>query len=642
MKTKGISIVERHGEKAVVGVFAVLALGAVAWQFLGTGNRVTIENNQKVEPDRAYESITRKAEQIAGQLADPNPAQGIPESVPDAVALVRQRIDQGLTRADDPLPVAFGLSVGESEVVIPEDARFAAAELPALSSAVAAQYLVTLNPLAVADSPALDEVAPEAQPFDVRAVSVQASFPAAEFRRALEEDPDGSGPLSAMPRTFWLNRTALLDVVLERQRVNADGTMGPVERAPASPRAVSFADQVSPGMSPGEFQTTAREARASLGAVVQPPFPPTIAGDIWAPPAQVSTGEVVAVNADMANLQRQLANREREREDVERRIEAATSEQARSGLQARLTQLEADIDRIELAILEIDDRNQTSASSDDQPAGLPAPQNIESAESITLVAHDLTAQPGETYRYRLSLGVTNPLFPWGANLQEDQRDLAADPILYTEPSAWSEPVRVAPKAQVFFTRAAGGQDASAVGGFRVGDASAEVFGLYYGHWRGSGSRLSPGDALSATITLPEGLPIFQIDTPEDGAPTVVGQDSAPETFSVALDGAMLVDVIERSAGASRPDYLAVVRLPDGRLVLRDPDADQRDQAFARARRSAEAGRTATVQDPTPEGQARRATQQRRESRQNREDRASPPASGPRPSSRPRSPGERID
>lgn len=599
MKTKGISIVERHGEKAIVGVFALLALGVVAFQFVGAGNRVTIENNQKVEPDRAFDSITRKAQQVAGQIADPNPASGIPETVPDAAQIVRHRVEQGLLRADEPLPVALGLSVTEEEVAIPDDARFAAIDLPAPSGVAAAQYIVTLNPLAVADSEALASVAPAQQPFDLRAVSVQASFPAAEFRANLEADPDGAGPLSALPRTFWVNRTAILDVRLERQRVNADGSTGPVERVAPSPRAESFASAVSPGMSPGEFQTLAREARTQISLVAQPPFPPTIAGDIWAPPAQVRDGAVVRENAEIANLRRSLEQRDREKADIERRLETATGEQARNSLNARLNALQSDIDRLEARIVELDEQQAAQASDNAAPSGLPEARNIETAQDIAIVAHDLTAKPGEAYRYRLSVGVTNPFFPWGANLQNDQRDLAEQPILYTDATEWSEPIQIAPQAQVFFTRAAGGQDAAAVGGFRVGDASAEVFGLFYGHWRSASSRLAPGDTLSARVPLPQGLQTYLIDIPEGGAPTVVSREPAPTEFAVALNGAMLVDVIERSAGAARPEFIAVVRLPDGRLALRDPDVDQADPALSRARRSAQAGQTATVADPAP-------------------------------------------
>lgn len=597
MKTKGITLFERHGEKAVVGVFAVLALGVVAWQFVGAGNRVTTDTNQKVEPDRAYESITRKAQQIAGQLADPNPAPGIPESVPDAAAIVRQRLSEGLTRADQPLPVALGPSTTGARIAgISDDARYAAVTLPALRDVAVAQYLATLNPLAVADSPALAAIAPAQQPYDVRAVSVQATFPAAQLRAALQADPDGDGPLSPLPRTFWLNRTAILDVRLERQRMNADGSFGPAEAVPASPRAQSYAGAVSPSMNPGEFQNVARDARAAIASVVQPAFPPTIAGDAWTAPANASIRDAgPATPPEMASLMAALDRVERELTEQRAALERATSEQGRANINNRIAALTSEKDRIEVRLVALDEAHASAAQSAGASAsGLPEPRNIESADEIAIVAHDFTARPGETYRYRLSLGVANPFFPFATALKEDQRDLAAEPILYTEPTEWSAPVRVAPPAQVFFTRVAGGQDASAVGGYRVGDASAEVYGLYYGHWRGSASRLAPGDTLAGSITLPQGLKIFEIGEAQQGAggPVVVGEQPAPQTFSVALDGAMLVDVVEKSAGAARPSYLAVVRLPDGRLVLRDPAIDQQDPAFAAARASAAQGAVA--------------------------------------------------
>jgi len=644
VKTKGISIVERHGEKAIVGVFAALALGVVAWQFVGSGNRVTVEGNQKVEPDRAYDAVRRRAEQVAGQIADPNPAAGIPERVPDAYAMIMSRVEEGLRRADEPLPVALGLSTSEFEGASGpiDDARYGEIVLPLLSDAVAAQYLVTLNPLAVVDSEALAAVAPAQQPYDIRAVSVQATLSGAEVRAMLEADPDGDGPLAPLPRTFWLNRTAPLDVRVERQRLLDDGDVGPVEVVPPSPRAVSFADRFSPGISPGEYQTLVRDARAGIASVVQPPFPPTIAGDIWVPPAQAAAGgTVVGQNAELTRLRNQLAARETDRDDVSRRLNAATSDQARNTLTARLETIQLDIDRLKARIVELDAQNAAGAAPQATASSLPEPRNIESSSDIVIVAHDLTAEPGATYRYRVSLGMTNPLFPWAANLQPDQQALAEAPVLYTEPSAWSQPVRVAPPAQVFFTRASGGQEASAVGGFRVGDASAEVFGLYYGHWRGSSNRLAPGDTLAATIPLPDNLPIFDIAIPEEGPPTIAGRQPGPASLTVALEGAMLVDVIEKQAGAARTDFIAVVRLPDGRLVLRDTSADQQDPALAAARRSAAAAASAVITDPstTGTGRAPGASQPARQG-------AAPSSPGSPGSTRPGAPrggpGQRLD
>lgn len=606
MKTKGISIVERHGEKALVGAFALLALGVVAWQFVGSGNRVAVEANQRVEPDRAYESIVRRAQQISGQLNDPNPAPGIPEEVPDAAELVRERIARGLRTPTEPVtafgPVASPFGAGDLRTPPPDDARYAGVLPPAPLEPVAAQYLLTLDPLAVASVPSLAQVAPASQPHDVRAVSVQASFPAGAFRQSLEQDPDGAGPLSALPRTFWLNRTAILGVRLERQRLNDDGTTGQVEPVPASPGALSLLDRLSPGMSPGEFQTITRDARQNVGAIAQPRFPPAIAGDPWTPPAQRASATPTSGPSDeTAGLLRTRANLERNLEIEKGRLSSAANEQARQVINTRIARLENDIATINQRLVDAGHgASQPQTGQTPAPApSLPEARNIENADEIVLIAHDMTATPGATYRYRVRVGVANPLFPWATSIHEEQRSIAEEPIVFSEPSPWTAPVRIAPDAQAFVTRAAGGQDSAAVGGFRIGDITAEVFGLYFGHWRGSSVRLNPGDTLSASVSLPQGLRTFQIEQSEGQAPTLGAPVPAPETLTVTLEGAMLLDVIERSAGVEgRVAYLAVIRTPDGRLALRDPAADQQSPALQAARRSAQAGQSATLSTPT--------------------------------------------
>lgn len=123
-------------------------------------------------------------------------------------------------------------------------------------------------------------------------------------------------------------------------------------------------------------------------------------------------------------------------------------------------------------------------------------------------------------------------------------------------------------------------------------------------------RLNPGDALAATVSMPQGLQLFEIIQEEGQAPALGAASPVPETLQVAMGGAMLLDVIDRSSGAEgRASYLAVLRLPDGRLVLRDPAVDLQSPALQTARRSAQAGQSSTPTAPsagvTPPGGATR-------------------------------------
>ena len=120
---------------------------------------------------------------------------------------------------------------------------------------------------------------------------------------------------------------------------------------------------------------------------------------------------------------------------------------------------------------------------------------------VRVWAHDLTVEPGKTYRYRVIVTTLNPLFqqdrPPDAQkkqyynqlaLMPDEEDLAKAP--------WTDPVQIDPEYYFFL-----------VGGSTENQtATVELWHVYNGRWRHGEFKISPGDPIAGptTISGPDG------------------------------------------------------------------------------------------------------------------------------------------
>lgn len=153
-----------------------------------------------------------------------------------------------------------------------------------------------------------------------------------------------------------------------------------------------------------------------------------------------------------------------------------------------------------------------------QPRQFGQPEQPQSAQSneepeeqvnrtIRVWAHDLTVEPGKTYRYRLIVSVLDPLFKQTQvnetqfeqyhnklALGPDEQELAESP--------WSDEVRIDPAYYFFLV---GGNPSQQ-------RAEVEVWRIFDGAWRSGNFDLNPGDPIGGTITVqtyqgPQELPL---------------------------------------------------------------------------------------------------------------------------------------
>ncbi len=571
MKLKGINLIERHVEKIILIVVVLVFLGVLALQIVAP--RTIDVGGQAVAPAEAFRPAEQAAQSLRAQLDSTDPA------LPDVGASsVLEEFEATLEARNAPRPEVLALGTGirpgvTGAVAEAGDVRYATLTIPAPSAPTPAGYQAAIDPREVIATPALADVLPASQPFDVSAVSVQATFDGTALRDQLDRDdlaPDG--PLRAIPRNWWRGGIQILAVELERQKMNIDGSWGEPEPAPTPPGMLNLASDLSADRTVlGDIQSLVDRARENPRAVVQPAFYRTLNSAEWREPETMASAEIETGGVDP-----EIIRLEARRDEVVKRLEALREQlgggsggrnpgqdpgrtpgrdpdRGRPGrdqpptppsgtpdrgdpqqraIQGRIDRFEAELEDIneELDALGVrvdDNANDPGRGPSRQPGRdvEPAlPTLLENAE-LDVWAHDLTADPDATYRYRLRVVVNNPFFGRRASLMADQQPLAASPTMASAWSPWSEPISVLGDRYFFMVNAA---PADELRGVR---ATAELYRFYYGQWRRASVLVEPGDRLADVAELPE-LQIYdlaalrgdQADDDSQGVPDPRGGD----------------------------------------------------------------------------------------------------------------------
>lgn len=293
MKPKGIKLIELIADKIFLAIFAVVFLVIVAMQFVGGGASVSVGGQADVPIDRAYEEVVTLAERKQAAMASDDVAPETPTNPPDVVARLTEAI--GATDAGETLtqlvrlkPIPGVTGIDDSPQL---SGRYALPRPPTPTRPLASAFGGALDPYELEAAPALAASLLDGgvqQPYDIFAISVEASFDAAAYRTILETDPDGSGPLSALPRNWWNARLEVLDVQLFRREVLADGGFGEEELIPPPPGFASVRDSLTGVLTVGELNQLVRMAEQPERArqIRQPFFYRIIAGEPWTPPSR--------------------------------------------------------------------------------------------------------------------------------------------------------------------------------------------------------------------------------------------------------------------------------------------------------------------------------------------------------------------
>jgi hypothetical protein len=668
MKVKGANFFELHIEKIVMAVVAAVFVLVLVVQLGAEGPTVTV-NNQKTPLEQAYEPAENEAKLVRTRMNAQDPElPEIGERV-DLLARFREARAAELAPRDR---IVFGRTIGLAiDGGDPFDNRqLAELVIPAPGEPAAYSFAATLDPWAVQDTDGLAALLPSGQPYDKAAVSVQATFDSSALNESLSAEPGGE--LSAWPISWWRGSIEILAVRLERQRQNSDGSWPEeVEAVPTPPGLLDIPAELAeqPELSPGELKAAVQEVQRGLAQRVRrPAFYPIIAGEPWVEPREGMrlAGLEIGADPELAALERRLSQVDAGIERGQGELaELGAGPGARQGAQpqqgdrareAQIRRLEGRLEGLrrqrERVVAELTDLGHPpeEPAEEQEPgarrqgqrqggrAGVDS-ESLASGQPIQVWAHDITAEPGETYRYRVVLELNNPAYGQSQFLIEEQRHLAEPVTVLSTPSAWSTPVMAPPMTAFFVTSGSEAQQGAM--GVRMANAGVEVFTFLYGYYRKGAASLEPGDPVAAWADLPEGLPIFDIDQPPPaGGPVMPApvreqgrrarrgqeQDGVLPVRTLAAADAYLLDVYEsaaREAGAvvqGRAPRIVTFGDAQGQVLRRLVGGDRRSPLYGRLSASAAAGRNQGQPGPEPE--------QQEDQRRGREPPVEPPPAPP--------------
>ncbi len=550
MKLKGISPLEQHVEQIVLVTVSGIFLVVVAAQFLLTTNKVTV-GGQELSPGKAFEPAEQKALLLKAQI-DRTDVELPPVPEVTVAEAFRRQLQGSVTPAKS-LASALGPPMMLEGVIDSESSmsarQIAVVPIPAPVPAAAQAYLVTFDPTEPVVIPELKSYLPAEQPMDKAVVSVEARLDGTAIRSALQQ-----GGENAIPSVWWGNdRTAILGVRLEREEMVEPGTWSNLTEVPPPPGRFDGLVEAAK-LKDGMGTVSDLVAEITMGGqqdILQPSFYRTIAGPEWLPPSEAAA-KVPVDEVQISNKVRQIRSLRDLNSRSQLQLEEAgatpaprqpapgntgggkgsaggavapaprqptqTTNNARvQSLQGAIEARDKKIEQLvgELAAVGRDEHGNPLASEPEAPGqGSQQQQQLRLMEdaAVRLWTHDLTAEPGKTYRYRVKFAINNPAFGRAAALVEDQKELAAKPELWSEASEWTPPVAVPADRYYFITSAS---EPSMLGAARV---TAEVYEFFYGFYRKGSVGMEPGDMLVAQAKLPDAgkLLIYDVTQPSPG------------------------------------------------------------------------------------------------------------------------------
>lgn len=595
MKLKGLSTWERYIEYAVLGV-AVLIFGWFAWSTFGTA--ISIKSGaREVTTATVDDELSEVASRLKPRLRDDAPSPmdfGSPRPLLSVFNAARAASIAPADRVGFPgLDLTADLAVNQD--LIAELRTYIEPEIPAPTDVLGHQWFGT-----VATEP-IDEIEGlsgkySGPPHDATWVQVAAKF---DFDEVLRRFGEAQATAAAIPAQWFDERVDVLDMRVERQQLR-NGIWSESMVVEAMPGRLTYRGEIAIG----DVDTTRRDEmlrelriQGRQPEIIAPDFydlkgfsPDGILDpDAW---VEIPEGPEIIDDGPGADLRRRIRNLARQQRQIEQRLEGlrrslarAEAEAARdaggggggslgagggAGSGGASAADQEKINRIRDTIRQTETEQADLARQREdlleQLMQVDAAAAADEAASFGgerwIWAHDLDVEPGDVYRYRMTLDVANPFFGRKPSLYPEQQPLANNVQLASLTSDWSGPIEVQRPSQWFLLRAMAPGTSTTNDVLDAGRVVAEVYRFTDGAWHQDQFQVATGQRLAA---------------PND------------DTFATdwfVLDMLPWLDAGEADRRADRGDWVLLQNLRDGRVqVVRpweqaiDPRLrDLRDQA----------------------------------------------------------------
>lgn len=538
MKIKNINIFERHIEKIIVGVCVLAAVYFLYTYAISGSYKVEVSGVAKT-PAEVEDDIRRAGKNLEANLRNATvPEQLQTLEVAPYAEDFRERFERpilaDIATYEAPIgqPALDPKLLGTGQVL--QNRSYAETKPPQpLNVRARADFgVLDVSP----SSPTYDQlvsVVGDSQPMDVWYVSVQAMYNMGVWRQKQTSEPQDA----RVPGDWTRASSFVVDVVLERQTWDPyAGQWGPVETIDPIPSETNFRDLPQRPSKP-EADRWIQTIQLQQDNLSKPPFAPMTPTRPWLPPdvvGRLTPAQVTRlreIDSEMADLRRQLDGEPSaapvgpasgggrgfdaqfdgaDLSPAARRSMGIGRAPVATGDQSAPMSTKAIIDRMKS--LNSEYLQLVGAKEADQDGDDPlAPQVI---DQVKVWQHDMTVQPGMSYRYRIVVGLVNPLFQ-RIQLGNDQRRTQFFKLVrLSEPSAWTDPITIPEKKQFFVVAS----DPSR----RV--ATVEVWTIFDGAWRTTKFEVQAGDPIGSVRQITSNRMEMDIDLNVDA--TVVDIDTA--------------------------------------------------------------------------------------------------------------------
>lgn len=553
MDPKNPSFVEKHIEKLVLAVAALIVLVVLLYFLILSPFAVEVDR-QMVGPDEAVQTVERKVREVERKYENTTIDA---EDVPAWSRFFTERYEQPAfkqltfsTIMGGEFPNRTILGLGDTELA--ERGTYMLPGAPLVTNLqVRAQHAVFGDTGDDRINQQIIEIIGDETPRDFRYVSVSGILDLNQWAQRLTDVPEQR----QIPSRLWRQTFGLAGVYLQRQTYDpATDSWGETTIVQPLPDQLAFGQ---PGASQTQYNDELAIEHLQLilanqERIARTPFVDTVGGLPWIEPGaegfrlnEEEQARFTQLQQEIDKLNRRISRQRRtlglddnssdDRQPRQGDGQRQQSEQEKQRREAQRQQLEElvmrrdDLMREKNQLLGIDtatgvderaegsfqldwagegqgqyqDRFERNATRNtrNQPQGYPAESDEgDQPQGDPLVmkvwGHDLTIQPGKTYRYRIVATVVNPLFRH-RNLtpQQMERNLNRIAVGPAEDelaaSSWSQPVSVDPAYYAFFLGATGD----------LTQGEFEVWTIYDGRWRFASFREHPGDPVGGEQTF---------------------------------------------------------------------------------------------------------------------------------------------
>jgi hypothetical protein len=198
---------------------------------------------------------------------------------------------------------------------------------------------------------------------------------------------------------------------------------------------------------------------------------------------------------------------------------SATDRRRRMNLTMKLDRLRSEIERLQDS-LEAMDPDAADFMGSVETAAVEV-IDIAVDDEMLVWTHDLSVEPGATYRYRCTVRLYNPLFARSRQLLEAQQERAKSFTIESLTSDWSSPIEIRPPVEFYVVRAS--EESGSLG---LGEVRVEMYRYFNGSRRSTQFSVQPGERIGRTITVPGGDRPVAVDFSTDWYLVAVVADPA--------------------------------------------------------------------------------------------------------------------